>query len=161
MSIQVGDTIPTTTFRVITGEGPQETPSTDFCYDKKVLLVAVVGAWTGTCNNDHLPSILQNADAIRAKGVDEIVCLAMNDPFVLGAWSDSLDAAGKVTFVSDGNGEWSDAVGMTFDGAKVGLGKRSLRYAMVIEGNKVTALEVEESPGACAVTSGSSLLASL
>ncbi|MHC4954281.1 MAG: redoxin family protein [Planctomycetota bacterium] len=161
MSIQIGDTIPSATFRVVTSEGPKEVPSAEFFYDKKVLLVAAVGAWTGTCNNDHLPSILQNADAILGKGIDEIAVLTTNDPFVLNAWSKSLGAESAITFISDGNAEWSDAIGMTFDGAAAGLGKRSLRYAMVVEGNKVTALEVEESPGACSVTSGSALLENL
>jgi len=102
-----------------------------------------------------------NADAIKAKGVDEIACLAVNDPFVMDAWSRALEAEGKVTMLSDGNAEFSTAIGMTFDGSGFGLGERSHRYAMIVDDGVVTALSVEDAPGACTVSSGEAILDSL
>jgi len=161
MSIQVGDTIPSATLRTVTADGPKEVPTDEFFKGRKVVLFGVPGAYTGTCTNDHLPSFLQNADAIRGKGVDEIACIAMNDMFVMDAWADSTGAKGKITMLSDGNGELAEKMGLTFDGSGFGLGTRNLRYAMVVDDGKVAAMEVEESPGTCSVTSGSKLLEQL
>ncbi|MEM8883920.1 MAG: peroxiredoxin [Planctomycetota bacterium] len=161
MSISVGDSIPSATLRTLTAEGPQEVKTDDFFAGRKVVLFAVPGAFTPTCNNDHLPSFRDNADAIREKGVAEIACVAINDMFALDAWSKATESAGKITMLSDGNGELSSAMGMTFDGSGFGLGTRSKRYAAIVDDGKVTAIEVEESPGACSVSSGSKILENL
>ena len=161
MTIKIGDSIPSATLRTITADGPQEISTDEFFAGRKVALFAVPGAFTPTCQNDHLPSFLENHDALREKGIDEIACIAINDMFVLDAWSKATGCEGKITMLSDGNGELASAMGMTFDGAGFGMGTRSLRYAAIVEDGKVTALEVEESPGTCAVSSGSKLLAQL
>jgi peroxiredoxin len=158
--IQVGDRLPDAVLRTMSEEGPVELETGAFFRGKKVVLFAVPGAFTPTCNH-HLPTYVANADAIKAKGVDEIACLAVNDPFVMGAWGHAQNAAGKVTMLSDGNAEFSAKLGMTFDGSGLGLGHRSHRYAMIVEDGVVTALNVEEAPGACTVSSGEAILDSL
>jgi len=161
MSIQIGDSIPSATLRTLTAEGPKEIQTRDFFAGRKVVLFAVPGAFTGTCTNDHLPSFLKNADAIREKGVDEIACVAINDMFVLDAWAKSTGSEGTITMLSDGNGELTKAMGMTFDGSGFGLGVRSKRYAAIVDDGKITTLEVEESPGTCSVTKGSKIVEAL
>jgi len=158
--IQVGDRIPDAVLRTMSDEGPVELEASEFFKGKKVVVFAVPGAFTPTCNH-HLPTYVENAEAIKAKGVDEIACLAVNDPFVMGAWSRAQEAEGKVTMLSDGNAEFSAALGMTFDGSGFGLGARSHRYAMIVDDGKVTALNMEEAPGACTVSSGAAILDSL
>ena len=158
--IQVGDPVPDATLRTMSDEGPVEVEAADFFRGKKVVVFAVPGAFTPTCNH-HLPTFVENAAAIRAKGVDEIACLSVNDPFVMGAWGRAKEAEGKVTMLSDGNAEFSAALGMTFDGAGFGLGERSHRYAMIVENGVVTTLSMEEAPGACTVSSGAAILDSL
>ncbi|MHC4550247.1 MAG: redoxin family protein [Planctomycetota bacterium] len=158
--IQVGDRVPDVILRTLTDEGPVEIESAKFFRGRKVVLFAVPGAYTPTCNK-HLPTFVEHADAIKAKGVAEIACLAVNDPFVMDAWSRSHEALHKVTMLSDGNAEFSEALGLTFDGTGFGLGIRSLRYAMIVEDGTVTALEVEETPGVCAVSSGLAILEAL
>lgn len=159
--IKVGDTLPEATFRRVTADGPQEIKTSDFFSGRKVVAFAVPGAFTPTCHKQHAAAFLEHADQIKSKGVDEIACIAVNDMFVLAAWSQNLGAEGKVTFLSDGNAEFSNAAGMTFDGSGFGLGTRSLRYAMVVDDGKVTALEVEESPGTCSVSGAPSILEKL
>ena len=161
MSIKIGDTIPAATLRRLTADGIEEVKSHEFCYDRKVVIFALPGAFTPPCSNEHMPSFIENADAIKAKGVDEIACIAVNDPFVMDAWNKATGAEGKVTLLSDGNCEFTKEIGMDFEGLGLGFGTRSKRYAMVVENGKVTALEVEESPGECTVSSGSKLLESL
>jgi peroxiredoxin len=156
--IQVGDKLPEATLRRMTEKGPEAVKTGDFFRGRKVVLFAVPGAFTPTCHNDHLPSFVKNAQAIKAKGVAEIACVAINDPFVLGAWSRSVPGADKITFLSDGNGEFSKALGLTFDGSGFGLGTRSHRYAMIVEDGRVKALDVEEKPGACSISSGAAIL---
>lgn len=158
--IQVGDTIPAATLRTMSDEGPVEVEASEFFKGKKVVVFAIPGAFTPTCNH-HLPTFVNNADAIKAKGIDEIACLAVNDPFVMGAWGEANGAGGKVTMLADGNAEFSTALGMTFDGGGFGLGRRSHRYAMIVDDGVVTALSMEETPGACTVSSGEAILDSL
>ena len=159
--LEIGNRLPDATFRRLTADGPQEVTTADVFGGKKVVLFAVPGAYTPTCNNDHMPSFLENADAIKAKGVDEIVCVAVNDMFVLDAWGKSLGAEGRVTLLSDGNGDFTERIGMKLDGSGFGLGNRSLRYAAVVDNGTVTAVQVEENPGVCTVTGGASILDSL
>jgi len=155
--IQVGEKLPEATFRTLTASGPKEIKASEFFRGRKVVLFAVPGAFTPTCQNQHLPSFVKNAAALKAKGVKEIACVAVNDMFVLDAWQKATGATG-VTFLSDGNADFSRAIGMTFDGAGFGMGIRSLRYAMVVDDGVVKTLEVEESPGACSISSGDSIL---
>jgi peroxiredoxin len=159
--ISVGAKLPDVTLRMVTKDGPKPVQTSAWFAGKKVVLFAVPGAFTPTCNNKHLPSFVEQAGALKAKGVDAIACTAVNDPFVLDAWSKAAGAADRITFLSDGTGEFAKAIGMSFDGAGHGLGTRSLRYAMVVQDGTVKALEVEESPGACSISSGSAILAKL
>ena len=161
MSISVGDKLPDATLRRITADGPQEVSAAEFFAGRKVVVLAVPGAFTPTCNNDHLPTYVEYADAIKAKGVDEIVCIAVNDMFVMDAWSKATGAEGRVTLLSDGNGEFTAAVGMTLDGSGFGLGNRSLRYSMLVDDGEVKAMHVEENPGVCTVTGGATILEDL
>lgn len=161
MTIKVGDKLPDSTLRTLTAEGPKPVKTGEFFKGRKVVLFAVPGAFTGTCHKQHMPSFLEHADKIKAKGVAEVACVAVNDPFVLDAWGKALGTAGKVTLLSDGNAEFSKALGMTFDGSGFGLGTRSKRYAMLVQDGTVKALEVEESPGQCTVSSAPSFLAKI
>ena len=132
MPIKVGDQLPEAKFRVMTAEGPGWKTTADIFKGKKVALFAVPGAFTGTCHKMHVPSITQNADAIKAKGVDTIAVTSVNDIFVMDAWKKAT-AAEKVEFLADGNGEFAKAIDLTFDGSGNGLGTRSKRYAMLVE----------------------------
>ena len=159
--IQTGSPLPDATLRTLSPDGPKTVSTKDVFRGRKIVLFGVPGAYTGTCSNIHLPSFVEQADAIRAKGVDEIVCVAVNDPFVLDAWGKAVGTAGRVTLLSDGNAEFTKKIGMDFDGSGFGLGTRSKRYAMLVDDGTVTALEVEESPGVCKITDGASILKKL
>ena len=160
MTIQVGDKLPEAKFRVMTAEGPQVKTTDDIFKGKKVALFAVPGAYTGTCHKMHVPSITQNADAIKAKGVDTIAVTSVNDIFVMDAWKKAT-AAEKVEFLADGNGEFAKAIDLTFDGSGNGLGTRSKRYAMLVEDGVVKKLNIEEAPGKVEVSGGDALLKQL
>jgi glutaredoxin/glutathione-dependent peroxiredoxin len=127
---------------------------------KKVALFAVPGAFTGTCHKMHVPSIMQNADAMRAKGVNTIAVTSVNDVFVMDAWKKAT-AADKVDFLADGNGEFAKALDLTFDGSGNGLGTRSKRYAMLVEDGVVRKLNIEEAPGKVEISGGDALLKQL
>jgi peroxiredoxin len=157
MSIQVGDKVPHTTFMKATSDGPQPVDSADFFKGRTVALFSVPGAFTPTCSARHLPGFVEKAAELKAKGVDEIACTAVNDAFVLGAWSKSADADDKVTMLADGNGEFAKAVGLEMDGSKFGMGGRGQRYSMVVEDGVVKQLNVEE-PGAFNVSSADYML---
>ena len=154
MAIQVGDRLPQSTFRTMGPEGrPVEKTTDDVFKGKKVVLFAVPGAFTPTCHRNHMPGFVSKADEIKAKGVDSIVVTAVNDVFVLDAWTKQSGAEGKVDYIADGNGEFAKLLGLTMDGSGNGLGTRSKRYSMVVEDGVVKSLNVEESPGK-AETSG-------
>ena len=157
MPIKVGDRLPEAKFRVMTPEGPAWKTTDDIFKGKKVALFAVPGAFTGTCHKMHVPSIAQNADAIKAKGVNTI---AVNDVFVMDAWK-KASAADKMEFLADGNGEFAKAIDLTFDGSGNGLGTRSKRYAMLVEDGVVKKLNIEEAPGKVEVSGGDALLKQL
>jgi len=161
MTIKVGDKLPNATFRVMTAEGPKPKTTDDIFKGKKVALFAVPGAYTPTCSNLHMPSFVNNAAAIKAKGVDTIAVTAINDVFVLDAWKKATNADGKVDFLSDGNGEFTNAIGMGFDGSGLGLGTRSKRYSMLVDNGVVKSLNVEDSPGQCSISGGEALLKQL
>ena len=161
MSIAVGDKMPAGSFAVMGEEGPEQLSTEQLFSGKKVVLVSVPGAFTPTCHLKHLPGFIQAADAFKAKGVDEVVCVAVNDPFVISAWGEMTGAAGKVTILSDGNAEFTKKIGMDFDGSGVGLGSRSKRYAMVVEDGTVKVLRTEENPGVAEVSAAEAVLAAL
>lgn len=161
MTIKVGDKLPSTTFFVMTGEGPKPKTTDEVFKGKKVALFGLPGAYTPTCSNMHMPSFIKNTDAIRAKGVSSIVMTAVNDPFVLTQWVKDTGADGKVEALSDGNAQFAKAIGMDFDASGRGLGTRSKRYSMIVEDGVVKTLNIEESPGACTVSGGETLLKQL
>lgn len=161
MPIKVGDKLPTATFRVMTTEGPKPRSTDDIFKGKKVALFAVPGAFTPTCNNLHMPSFLNNIDAIKAKGVHAVAVTAVNDVFVMEAWKKATGAAGKIDFLADGNGEFAKAIDMAFDGSGAGLGTRSKRYSMLVDDGVVKTLNVEDAPGKCDISGGDALLKQL
>ena len=160
MSIKVGDRLPSTKFRVMTAEGPGWKTTDEIFKGKKVALFAVPGAFTNTCHKMHVPSISQNADAIKGKGVTTIAVISVNDIFVMDAWKKAT-AADKIDFLADGNGEFAKAIDLTFDGSGNGLGTRSKRYAMLVEDGVVKKLNIEEAPGKVEVSGGDALLKQL
>src|SRR5215471_13680173 len=144
MTIKVGDALPFDIKLKEMGEkGPQDVSVGDLFKGKKVVLFAVPGAFTPTCSMKHLPGFLEQASAISAKGVDEIVCLSVNDAFVMGAWGKANNAAGKVRMLADGNGDFTKALGLTLDASGFGMGLRSQRYAMIVKDGKVQELLTE------------------
>ena len=160
MPIKVGDRLPEAKFRVMTSEGPAWKSTDEVFKGKKVALFSVPGAFTGTCHKMHVPSITQNADAIKAKGIDTIAVVSVNDVFVMDSWKKAT-AADKVDFLADGNGEFAKAIDLTFDGSGNGLGTRSKRYAMLVEDGVVKKLNIEEAPGKVEVSGGDALLKQL
>lgn len=157
MTIKVGDTIPSMKLMMATPDGPKETSTDDIFKGKKVVLFAVPGAFTPTCSARHMPGFVQMADEFKAKGVDTIACIAVNDPFVMGAWGKDQGAGGKVVMLADGSGAFTKALGLELDLVARGMGVRSQRYALVAENGKVTHLGVEE-PGGFDVSKAESIL---
>ena len=158
MTITVGDRLPEATL-VKAGDSPEQVTTTDFFAGRRVALFAVPGAFTPTCSARHLPTFIEQGDALKAKGIDEVACTAVNDPFVMAAWAKQAEAHG-ITMLSDGNGAFADALGLSFDGSKFGMGKRSQRYAMIVNDGVVEQLHVEQ-PGEFKVSSADYLLGSL
>lgn len=159
MTISQGDSLPEVTVQVIKDGRPTPVALGDLTAGKKVVLFAVPGAFTPTCSQQHLPGFVKNADAIKAKGVDDILCTAVNDAFVMDAWGKD-QSADAISMVADGNGDLATALGLEMDGSGFGLGSRSQRYAMVVEDGKVTKLAVE-APGKFEVSSAEAILADL
>src|SRR5918998_3223834 len=147
MAIQVGDRIPNVTLMKAGGEGPEPVDTESFFRGRKVAIFSVPGAFTPTCSARHLPGFVDKADELRAKGVDEIACVAVNDAFVMQAWGQQGGAEGKVTMLADGNGEFAEALGLVMDGSKYGMGRRGQRWAAIVDDGVVSQLNVEE-PGA-------------
>jgi peroxiredoxin len=160
MTIQVGERLPQTTFRIMTSEGPVAKTTDDLFKGRKVVLVAVPGAFTPTCHRNHLPGYVEKKDEIMAKGVDSILVTAVNDVFVLDAWSKSAGAEG-IEFISDGNGDFAKALGLSMDGTGFGLGTRSQRYSMLVEDGVVKSLNVEDTPSKAQVSGAENLLKDL
>jgi len=144
MTIKVGDRIPSATLMHMTEKGPAPVTTEDLFGKKKVVLFALPGAFTPTCSARHLPGYVEHASDFTKKGVDSIVCLSVNDAFVMNAWGKDQNAGGKVQMIADGNGELTRKIGLEMDGTKFGMGIRSQRYAAVVEDMVVTKLEVEE-----------------
>ena len=160
MAVNVGDSIPDVTLAVMGESGPEQVSTGDLFGGKKVVAFAVPGAFTPTCSARHLPGFVDNADAIRAKGVDSIVCLSVNDAFVMGAWGKDQNVGDKVVMVADGSGALARALGLELDLTDRGLGVRSRRYSMVVDDGVVSALNLEEG-GAYEVSSAERILEAL
>jgi peroxiredoxin len=160
MAISVGDPIPDVKLMTMTPDGPAPMQSGDVLGKGKVVLFAVPGAFTPTCSEKHLPGFVVRAEDIKAKGVDTVACIAVNDAFVMGAWGAQQDPDGQITFLADGNGEFTAALGLEMDGSGFGLGTRSQRYAAIIDDGVVTELLVEPAPG-LDVSSAESILGKL
>jgi len=160
MAIQVGERLPQVTFRVMTPDGPVAKTTDDLFKGRKVVLVAVPGAFTPTCHRNHLPGYVQHAQEIKAKGVDAILVTAVNDVFVMDAWAKAAGADG-IEFLSDGNGDFAQAIGLTLDRKDYGLGIRSQRYSMVVEDGVVKSLNVEDTPSKADVSGAEALLKQL
>lgn len=144
MTAKVGDKVPSLTLSTMSEKGPAPLSTDDIFAGKKVVVFALPGAFTPTCSAQHLPGYIQNADAIKAKGVDSIICLSVNDAFVMGAWAEAQGAGDKVQLVADGNGDFAKAMGLEMDGSGFGMGTRSQRYAMIVENGVIKKLNVEE-----------------
>ncbi len=161
MTIKVGDKLPEAQFRVMTTDGVQVKTTDDIFKGKKVALFAVPGAYTGTCHKMHLPSIFQNAKALKNKGINTIAIVGVNDAFVMNAWKRDTDQRDEAVFLADGNAEFTKAIGMELDASGLGLGIRSQRYSMLVENGVVKKLNVEPMPGKVEVSGGDTLLAQL
>ena len=159
MAIQVGDRIPSMTLVKATAEGPQPVDTDEFFSGRKIALFSVPGAFTPTCSARHLPSFVDKAGELKAKGIDEIACTAVNDAFVLSAWQKANDAD-DVTMIADGNGQFAQALGLTMDGSKFGMGTRGQRWSAVVDDGVVKELNVEE-PGAFSVSGADFILGQL
>ncbi len=152
MSIQVGDRLPEATFTTMTADGPKPLTTAEVFAGKKVVLFSVPGAFTPTCSKQHLPGYVKQADDLKSKGVASIVCLAVNDVFVMDAWAKSQDADGKVVMLADGNGDFTKKIGLELDASKHGMGTRSQRFSMIAEDGVVKQLNIE-APGKFEVSS--------
>ncbi len=158
---KVGDKVPSATLMHKGADGIKPVPTDElFGPGKKVVLFAVPGAFTPTCSAKHVPSFVANFDALKAKGVDTIACVSVNDAFVMDAWGKDQKSDGKVMMLADGNGEFAEKMGLVMDGSKFGMGKRSQRYAMIVDGGVIQTLNVE-APGAYEVSSGEAILKAL
>jgi peroxiredoxin len=147
MAAAVGERVPDVEVRTMGADGPEAVQTADVLGSGKVVLFAVPGAFTPGCSKVHLPGFVEGADDLKAKGVDRIVCVAVNDAWVMDAWARSQGAEDVVTMLADGNGAFTEAMGMSWDGSVAGLGERSKRYAAVIEDGVITQLDVEDKPG--------------
>jgi peroxiredoxin len=147
MAIATGDRIPDVKVFTFGESGPEATTSAEVLGTGKVVLFAVPGAFTPTCSDHHLPGFVMRVEELKAKGVDKIVCVSVNDPFVMSAWGNDQKVGRSIVMLADGNGEFTDAMGLSMDGSGFGLGHRSQRYAAIIEDGVVTWLGIEPGPG--------------
>lgn len=156
MTIQVGNRLPDVPLTIASQDGPKPTTSGQFFAGKRVALFAVPGAFTPTCSARHLPSYVDKAAELKDKGVDEVACISVNDPFVMAAWG-QRDGSKDIVMLADGNGAFSDAVGLSFDGSQFGMGKRSQRYSMIVDDGVVEQLNIEQ-PGEYRASSAENML---
>ncbi len=160
MTISLGDKLPDVKLVKATEAGPEAVQSADYFKGKRVALFSVPGAFTPTCSVKHLPGFVEKAADLKAHGIDEIACTAVNDPFVLGAWNKSA-GSDDVTMLADGNGDLAEALGLTMDGSAYGMGTRGLRFSMVVNDGVVEQLNIEDSPGDFKVSSAEHMLGQL
>jgi len=161
MTIQVGDKVPAATFRTTGPDGPKEITSDELLRGKKVVLFAVPGAFTPACSQRHLPGYVEKASELKAKGVDTIACVAVNDQAVMNAWGKAQNVGDKVLMLADGSADFARAVGMDIDLSRVGLGTRSKRYSMLVEDGTLKAINVEEVPSQVDKSSADAMLKAL
>lgn len=162
MTISKGDTLPDVNFVQMGADGPEQVSLSDKTKDRKIVIFAVPGAYTPTCHSAHVPSFIRTKDQFDAKGVDEIICVSVNDPFVMQAWGEATGAtAAGLTMLSDAESTFTKEIGMDFTAPPAGLIARSKRYAMLVEDGVVQLLQEEEAPGMCEVSAGEGLLASM
>ena len=159
MTIQVGDRLPDVPLTIAGAGGPEPTTTGEFFDGKRVALFAVPGAFTPTCSARHLPSFVDKASDLKGRGIDEIACISVNDPFVMAAWG-QRDGSSDITMLADGNGVFAEAIGLTMDGSKFGLGQRSQRYSMIVNDGIVEQLNVE-GPGEYRASSAETMLEQL
>jgi peroxiredoxin len=143
MTIKAGERMPSGTLKTMTAEGPKDLSTDELFKGKKVVLFSVPGAFTPTCSAKHLPGFIEHADAIKGKGVDTIACMAVNDPFVMGAWGKAANVGDKIVMLADGNGDYAKALGLETDLRAAGLGMRGQRFAVVVDDGVVKKLLVE------------------
>ena len=160
MTVAVGDKVPAAVLMKMTEAGPAPVTTEALFGGRTVALFSVPGAFTPTCSAKHLPGYITHAGDIKARGIDEIVCISVNDVFVMGAWGKNADVGENVTMLADGNGDFVKALGLTMDGSKFGMGLRGQRFSMLVKDGKVVELKVEE-PGAFKVSSAEHLLEQL
>ena len=158
MTIKTGERIPSSSFHTMTSDGPAKITTEELFDGKKVILVAVPGAFTPTCHASHLPGFVENADAIKERGVDTIAITSVNDVHVMGAWEKASGAAGKIVFLADGNGEFAKSVGLDIDLGVAGMGVRSKRYAMIVNNGVVEYVSADEAPGQVVESSAARIL---
>lgn len=162
MTISVGDRLPDAELVRLGANGPETVRVADLTRGRKVALFAVPGAYTPTCHSAHVPSFIRTRPAFAEKGVDEVICVSVNDPFVMKAWGEATGAtAAGITMLADGTGAFTAALGLAFDAPPVGLMGRSKRYAMLVEDGVVRVLNLEQAPGTCELSAGEVLLAAL
>lgn len=162
MPISQGDTLPDATLVEMGADGPVAVKISEKVKGRKIVIFAVPGAFTPTCHSAHVPSFIRTKDKFDAKGVDEIICVSCNDPFVMKAWGEATGATeAGITMLGDASSEFTKAIGMDFDAPPAGLVARSKRYAMLVEDGTVTLLQEEENPGVCEVSGGEGLLESM
>ena len=162
MAISQGDTLPDATLVQLGDDGPALIKISDKIKGRKVAIFAVPGAFTPTCHSAHVPSFIRTMDQFAAKGVDEVICVSVNDPFVMKAWGEATGAsAAGITMLADAESTFTTAIGMDFSAPPAGLMARSKRYAMLVEDGTVSLFQAEESPGMCDVSGGEALLASM
>ncbi|MFT7310888.1 MAG: peroxiredoxin [Paracoccaceae bacterium] len=162
MTITTGDTLPEAFFVRMGDSGPESVALSTLTKDRKVVVFAVPGAFTPTCNSAHVPSFIRTMDEFAAKGIDQIICVSVNDPFVMKTWGETTGATeAGIAMLADPDSSFTTAMGMNFDAPPAGLFARSKRYAMIVENGVVTTLNEEESPGVCEVSAGEALLKAL
>jgi len=160
MTIQVGERMPEGKFKIMTDKGPQDLTTAQLFDNKRVVLFSVPGAFTPTCDAKHLPGYLEQANQLRAKGIDTIACMAVNDVFVMNAWGKAANVAGKVLMLADGNGDYARALGLELDGRGFGMGMRGQRFALVVDKGVARQVNVE-APGQFKVSAAEAVLAQL
>ena len=161
MTIAVGDRLPKATFKIMTPDGPSQVTTEELTAGRKVVLFGVPGAFTPTCDRNHLPGFIAALDEIKAKGVDEIAVVSVNDMFVMKAWAQSSGGEGKVTFLADGSADFARATGLELDASGFGMGLRMKRFSMLIDDGTVKILNIEETPGQAEVSGAQALLPAL
>jgi len=161
MTIAVGTPLPAATFKTMTADGPSEIRTDELTRGRRVVLFGVPGAFTPTCDRNHLPGFLERIDDFRQKGIDEVAVVSVNDVFVMDAWAKASGGAGKVTFLADGSADFTRAIGLDIDASGFGMGVRSKRYSMLVEDGVVKVLNIEEVPTEAQRSGAAALLAAI